>query len=297
MFADYESLVVADYHQKKVLNTLSPLLLDPTPARLKNECISVFNRRYNRRDETALKMFFEPKDGAMVAEQIIERYDTDKFKPLANYLKNQTTSTDRKNIELLAWLIDFQPRPYEFGRKYEPVVELTFATEEAKASNDQKGIENTAGPGGDEVNKKAGTIPVRGRRIIGVIAIASVIILLLAMGLKSWFEKDKYEMNSLTGLERCMYWTGDHYEPISCTKHGDTLVVALDSARLVNLKKISNTDTITYNAVGWVWYIKRNKQLEYYTAGGSHPEDPKLRLRPITAYIIGKHILNGQAAD
>ncbi len=49
---------------------------------------------------------------------IIQRCDTDKFRPLVNYLRGRSESTDEKNIELLAWLIDFPGRPWELGKTY-----------------------------------------------------------------------------------------------------------------------------------------------------------------------------------
>ncbi len=45
----------------------------------------------------------------------IRGFETDKFKPLDNYLKGHTERTDDKNLELLAWLIDFRHRPHIYG--------------------------------------------------------------------------------------------------------------------------------------------------------------------------------------
>ncbi|KAA8484050.1 hypothetical protein BDE36_3573 [Arcticibacter tournemirensis] len=56
--------------------------------------------------------FFERKVDADGYERVIRQFDTERFKPLCNFLKRRTNNTDEINIELLAWLIDFQPRPY-----------------------------------------------------------------------------------------------------------------------------------------------------------------------------------------
>jgi len=88
-----------------------------------------------------------------------------------------------------------------------------------------------------------------------------------------------------------MFWAGDHYQSISCTQHFvDTLVVALDSEKIIHFKKITRPDTITLNAVGCVWYVKYRGDIEYYTSDGFHPIDPQLRLKPITPYMIRKYI-------
>ncbi len=41
-----------------------------------------------------------------------EKVDLDKFKPMGNFLKRKTKSTDRTNLELIAWLIGFESRPF-----------------------------------------------------------------------------------------------------------------------------------------------------------------------------------------
>lgn len=117
-------------------------------------------------------------------------------------------------------------------------------------------------------------------------------ILLFTSALMYWSRNNKSATVSLDG-QQCMYWAGDHYEPVSCNQQFgiDTLVIALDSLRLYNFKKINTPDTITRSAIGKVWYIKLKNKLEFYTADGYYPADPKLRVKPITDYIINKYIL------
>jgi len=43
-------------------------------------------------------------------------------------------------------------------------------------------------------------------------------------------------------------------------------------------------------AIGYVWYVKLNGTIEFYTAEGYHPVRRELRLLPITLYMINKHI-------
>jgi hypothetical protein len=94
-----------------------------------------------------------------------------------------------------------------------------------------------------------------------------------------------------TGPQSCMFWAGDQYQQISCTQHhGDALIVAFDSVKLNDFKKITNPDTITIAAKGSVWYVKYRGEYEFYTSDGVHPIDPQLRLKPITAYILAHHV-------
>lgn len=271
MFGDYEELVLADYHQKRLANALRSRLIYPTPGKLKAECIFVLNERYSVKDNKILSDFFDLEIGQEISEQVIKRFDRDKFKPLYNFLNDPGIKTASKNVELLAWLIDFNPRPHELGRKYKP-------NDPGQASK-EKIIPQPVYSGKPYFNYKS------------IVVLAVILIVLIGSAMAYWLLDRKNSKTDLTGHERCMYWTGDRYVQISCSqKVEDKLVVALDSVRLVNLMRITNTDTITEGSIGKVWYIKRGGTLEYYTYGGMHPEDPQLRLRPITSYIINKYI-------
>jgi hypothetical protein len=297
MFADYRSLVLQDYAEKKVANKISQRLVHPTSAKLKEECKAVCSERFLRKDDNILRTFFGQSGDAKITLQAIERCETDKFKPLANFLKRLTNNTDDKNIELLAWLIDFQPRPYEFGKKYTNRAEMPDIDKEGIPGEGDKKEESSPEEAGDDREKeKITTIPKITSGIstsnskIKIAVIAAVILTFIGMFIY-WLWSSKASTIVLTGNERCMYWAGDHYQAISCSqKLGDTLVVALDSVKLNNFKRITDPDTITQKSKGVVWYVKVKGNIEFYTSGGYHPVDPQLRLKPITDYIINKYI-------
>ncbi|HVI46203.1 MAG TPA: hypothetical protein VM802_15110 [Chitinophaga sp.] len=117
---DYQKSVFADYQRKKTENALSPRLIHPTPAKIRDECIAVCEERYEAKDEQVLRTFFGKKDDLAAYIQAIRKYEPDRFKPLLNYLRGQVDSPDETNIELLAWLIDFEPRPYNDRHRYVP---------------------------------------------------------------------------------------------------------------------------------------------------------------------------------
>lgn len=115
MFADYQSCVREDYLKKKTAGKLSLHLAQPTPGSLKKACIAVYNNSFLKKDERLLEDFFERKVDATGYERVIRQFDTERFKPLCNFLREKTCNTEEINIELLAWLIDFHPRPYQTG--------------------------------------------------------------------------------------------------------------------------------------------------------------------------------------
>jgi hypothetical protein len=95
-----------------------------------------------------------------------------------------------------------------------------------------------------------------------------------------------------------MYWAKDHFQPIPCTqKVPNTLVVALDTVKVKNFKRITRPDTITNRAKGSVWYSKIDNEIEFFTADGEHPVVIGRRLKPITDYIIDKYIHPGVTSN
>lgn len=118
MFTNYADRVFETYQKKKERGLLSLNLAEPTPSKLKQECSIVYLERYKERDGKTLRLFFLPKDDASDYGLSIRNIDTDKLKPLSNFLRGRTVETDDKNIELLAWLIDFRPRPYDHTHDY-----------------------------------------------------------------------------------------------------------------------------------------------------------------------------------
>lgn len=133
MYPDYLSLVIEEYEMKLAQNAISQRLINPTPKSLREECYSVCSHRYHKKDEGALETFFGLQKDCAAYLKAIEMHDISKFKPLINYLNKRKTgraSTDKKNIELLAWLIGFEDRPFIHGKIYKKKTKQSGETEE-----------------------------------------------------------------------------------------------------------------------------------------------------------------------
>jgi hypothetical protein len=340
MFADYERLVLEDYQRKKNRNKLSSGLIHPTPAKIKKECVRLCKGEIQKKDEKVIREFCEEWDNTKTSLQSIDKCDVDKFRPLLNFLKGETTATDPKNIHLLAWLIDFPFRPFEHGKRYESLTDtevgveapwpLEEATIEASTSpenpsavnfekknvftEDKVGAERSDA-GAERIIKepvKCGNlsrpndvvratqpdiVPVKIKGRFRKVAVIGA--LLTVMGISGYWWWDTRQQAYITpGNGGCMYWATDHFQPIPCNqKISNTLVVALDSARVKNFKKINRPDTITNRAKGSVWYSKIDKKIEFFTADGEHPVFIGRRLKPITDYIIDKYIHPGMSLN
>lgn len=294
MFKDYSSCVQNHYQKKKDDGSLPSNLIQPTPAKIKNECISICDTRDLKRDEKFLKEFFGPRADVNEYQQAIKRFDTDKFRPLCNLLRGKVGSTDDKNIELLAWLTDFPLRPHRAGwtppddNNTKDSLNTTYDPGKTEDDTDKSwptpilsvATGDPAKPvGGLEAEKRASFANLFRKRL--------TIILSLGLALSCAIGYYVYYISKPT---ECMYWTGDHYAPISCArKIFNKTVIPMDTMMAAHFRKITRPDTITLKAQGSVWYSKIDGKVEFFTADGLNPEHPEKELRRATSYIIKKY--------
>jgi hypothetical protein len=326
---NYQDLVFASFKEKQGKGELYPTLLKPTTAKLKKECLRIYDKRYTVQDGDILSMFFDVDKIGTDFRQIISKADPDDFRPLLNHLKEKTGKTDDKNSELLAWLIDFQPRPSTVYYRgfYEPntgdghVVEevdnntatsctLTLDDNEVNTQENEKltdevkvediihaEIEVIAKDENQGTKDEPVTLP---QPFVGAPVdivepkvkskFRNAIVLSVVIALAGG---GSYAFLDNINAQ-CMYWTGDQYQSVGCSiKVDHATVIALDKEKLVGLKKINRLDTITEKDLGKVWYVKiKQDSAEFYTDSGTYPLNDKKRLMPMTPYILNKYILH-----
>jgi hypothetical protein len=289
LFPDYIEQVLLDYRRKRDDNKLPLGLVMPSPAELKKECLKACTHRYHTRDERTLTAFFDKGDSRETCLKAIERFEIDRFRPLANYLRGSTDTTNHKNIELLAWLIDFRGRPYDSSR---PLFDMGADTIDGDRDADvmEEGVPRQQEEEGlPPVSTRHRNFKFRAGLIGAVVTIFVVVgIVVVPIGGRPHFPA----LRPASEAGQCMYWADDHYEQIPCDQKPENgTVVPLDSERFVDLRRITDPDTITLASIGKVWYFKRRGgDIEYFTFGGDYPVDPTYRLLPLTGYMIRKHI-------
>jgi len=289
-FTDYKNEVLRVYQDNETIKGLE----DPKPKKLREYSLYILANRHSKEDEQMLKLFFDPDNDHGDLEKGIRAFDLDKFKPLIAFMLGRTTKTEDKNVKLLAWLIGFES--YERWRAHrrnsnslvslstmenkDNFSEPTLASDKVKRNVSEPEVEIGIKKRDNEEEKAAIKRPLKNGDkkwivyIIAVAAIAGVIFLVW-----EWRRP------------KCMYWAGDHYQPISCDKKIEgAMIIALDKDKVAHLKKIAHPDTITRNALGKVWYVKTNGKLEFYTDSGALPTDPLRKLMPMTEYIFEKYV-------
>lgn len=106
---DYKKVVLAYYEEKKNDGTLSPNLLDSTPGSIREQCILTYRKRCSTKDDEIIRLFFGNTNQECLA--LLEKSFAVKFRQLPKILKGDVDNPSIRYIELIAWLIDFEPRP------------------------------------------------------------------------------------------------------------------------------------------------------------------------------------------
>lgn len=107
---EYHKAVLNAYQTKLKDEHFSPNLSNPTPGSLREECIIVYyERNAVKKNDEVFRLFFKNADKGYY--NALENCRAEKFKQMPKILKGNVTRPGIKYIELLAWLIDFKPRP------------------------------------------------------------------------------------------------------------------------------------------------------------------------------------------
>lgn len=282
-FQEYRNQVLKAYQEKKQLGLLSLNLKRPTPAHLRDECLEVLTSRYLKTDDSLLRDFFGNHENYAAA---IRQIDIDKFKPLINYLDGKTKATEDKNIELLAWLIDFKERPFQFDYEGERTVAGSLSS--AHPENIPLSINEFTPKVKKEVvaNQKIQEPlnPLIRRKYLWSLMII-FLLLIATVGCFFWVKTHEQDKD-------CMYWTGNHFVSVDCSQHLPNIqTIALDTFELHQQFKVLHPESLDEAGIKKLWYSKVDKKIEFFNIGGTHPEHPEKQLKPITDYIIHKYIL------
>jgi hypothetical protein len=302
LFIDYTTLVFKAYEEKRDTSRLSQRLMHPTTANIKQECIYVYAERIEMGEEetNTLRSFFGVPPPRKSLGYVIERCKPDKFRPLQSFIRGEIKSPALVSVELLAWLIDFTPRPLDRAqallgntivRDYD-ADSIEANKDISKTDSDERNVKDgekvereeilmtknqeVKNPTDDPKNKK-----LRRSITIGLIAI------FVLLGTYLIWKKEKSKQMAFGSINTaCMYWAEDHYEAMPCNEERkDRLKLPMDQEKMKSFRKILREDTITEKSIGKIYYIKIDGKTEYYTAGGNHPINITRSLKPLSKYM------------
>ncbi|OCX54264.1 hypothetical protein BEL04_08380 [Mucilaginibacter sp. PPCGB 2223] len=291
MSPEYRAAVLKAYQEKRDSGNLSPNLIEPKSGTLKAECVTAFDW-YQSTDEATLQLFYGKKDNEKAYKQAVKNGVAETtFKALNNFLNDRTEAPVDRTIELLAFLIDFRPRPYRYGWKPNE----TQGETGGKTPPPPPPVNEDDDDTGETIKEN---LLARWMRFVNRknIAITALVIATLTGGLyalKNSAGKPPIKKTDSLSLSviptRHMYWNNDHYDTIPGSTPNSAPVLTLDTFRLAHFRQITDTSQINAQSIGHVWYFKTAKGLACFTAGGAYPLDTNRRLKPITLYMIDKY--------
>jgi hypothetical protein len=282
-FEQYKSAIKVKYEEKK-REDVSGILLNPTPAQLRNLCLMIFDNLLSKSDENIFRLFFNVKEEESLRKSM-EHFDIARFRPIISFLKGEKDSENSTRIELAAILIDFNPRPYNkylLNGKINEIgnVEVSSLMEKDEAGDENLPLDKWVEKGFEPKN-------------IGRFEKRKVVIFIVFLSL---FFMGYTVKNIIFPEKECMMWDGNHYEAVDCKNEklgiANISSVVVLNEDLLSFKKIEvNTNTIFFKkGKPIVWYGKSyDGNYEYFNQPGLHPETEKT-LKPISQYIIKKYI-------
>ncbi|GGH13509.1 hypothetical protein [Pedobacter zeae] len=285
---DYQDIVLAAYKKMRDNGKLRAILPRETTTKLRSAYLKVYESRHDPKDLDILAVFFDVDRMDCDFENILNKSEPDDYKALWKHIRGKTITTDEKNSDLLAWLIDLEPRPsssyYLSADKTIkiggiPINELFLPPVPPNPPGPQKP------PTEDPVY-----IPRFSPRYI----ILSCI-LLLFIGSTSFFawERIAASVRTPNAGENSMYWDGDHYEPVKAGQQEPGIaIIPLNLKKLEQQRKINLPDTLTSYSIGKVWYKGHGKDHEFFTDSGAYPLDTQRVLKPLSNIILTKYTSN-----
>ncbi|RZM30448.1 MAG: hypothetical protein EOO88_00830 [Pedobacter sp.] len=268
MSNEYQESVVTAYQNLKNESRLSMNLAHPSTANLRDECLRKISQGFTDSDEKVIRSFFGLPDDNNEYSKTIGSVDVDIFRQLVKVLNGQPLKTDQKNIELLAWLIDYQPRP-----------STEFYANPRTLPDEITGGTIVTGKNSTTLNIK-----------ILILIVGMSILLTWSGAFLLW--RNGYIIDSINYPEnaKCMHWVGNRYELIDCNeKSVRSGIIPLDPVKLSRFRRIMLRDTLTRNSLGKVWCANVGKDAVFFTDSGTNPIDSSKRLRSMTPYMLAKY--------
>ena len=279
----YENAIKEKYLNDKNSGELRPNLFKLTRGNLRTVCLNLIDENLSVDDQLVFKNYFKVREDKDLRRQI-EVYDIEGFRPIYNFLKGDTESIQSFDaLELIAVILNFHSRPYK-----------KYRIEDIK-NEDVESVEY-----GSHLENGKSTIVVKPKNkklFLWYSTMSAANRILLFIGGIMLISFVSLSINHVLKNEtRWMVWQEDHYVEIDLNteKYNINQLKLFKEERIELFKKISPicNETLFFNEDGSVkiWYEKnKDKELEYFTALGLHPETGKT-LKPITQYMIDKYI-------
>lgn len=285
----YQEEVLGKYKREKG-GDMRGYLAEPTCSQIRDACIYLLGRRNEKNDDYILNRFFEFNSEHDRLREI-ENFGIGKFKSIEKFLKGEIKQTSTKNINLISWLIDFHPRPYEEFLKSDNPTHTQEPEKQEIDHGDPLHIFDNQTPTAKP------KVPIKKRRRLIIRISTAIVCILVTFLILLFWPTHNNGLPNPSDMDECMAWADSLYVQVPCTskpysEHG-TKVEPMDRVRMNSFKKVEvGMATLFFSADDkpMLWYHKNKEgEIEYFTAPGLHPINGET-LRKITPYIIQTYV-------
>ncbi|MDI9310431.1 MAG: hypothetical protein QM535_09460 [Limnohabitans sp.] len=281
-YKDYIKGIKAKYEVER-MGIYSSYLSKPSPALLNDFCKILKQNDLSKKDQDIINLFYNSPN-----------FDNDKFKPICNFFKGKTETPNQDILDIMAFLVDFNPRPLgdflKKGNSFDINDDNKTIIEDGNSENDLKHKTPKTNTFNDLpiiIDKNHSEISNTLKRKRNIIITFILLIFTTSIFIYLAFIKHKPYLQ----------WNGDQYVEVDDEENlKNSLIPKIPyNESLLDFKKIEPTDTTTYfekDRKAKIWYGRdKNGNLDLFNGPGVgyHPESNK-SLNPITKYIINKHI-------
>lgn len=327
---DYKEAIKAKFEKEKV-GEFHAYLDNPSPANLRNLCLLKFDSGLNKIDKEIFKIYFSVNENEDLRSTIFN-FTVSKFKAIQTFLNEseKDKSTSILNLNLLAVLVDFEPRPFnKFSKPRSINAELSEENDSKEKgefvsskydlpdseNNDVVDKHANDNPQQPETNNKEEEEKPAPTPIFLVVdnSHAAETKPSISEGVKPKPKNWKkiagigFAGAALIALsykifvpnKECMKWCEDHYELVDCIsdKKGFAsydIIKPYDEIEFQRKKlKVCDTTCFFKNNKSVVWYNKHKGEIHCYNMDGRDPVTDK-ELDQITDYMVNKYFAKNE---
>ena len=287
---DYKAAIKIKFDKEK-LGEDHDYFESPSPATLRELCLLKFDNGLNSVDQDIFRIYFKSKPNEDLRNSIYN-FHIPKFKSIQSFLV--ATEKDKKtsilNLNLVAVLVDFNPRPFNKFLKNDSITD-EFITE--SDTQNATVVEDETINKLEEIDE---LLRIKPKSVMSFNTntlkkkIGFSIIGLLGMFSIGYTAKDV-----VFPEKTCMQWKEDHYELVDCVITANSFKETnkpepYDEIEFLRKKlKVSDTTTFFNGNKPLVWYSKVNNVVEFFNMDGYNPEN-KDELKEITPHMIKNHV-------
>ncbi|WP_444647617.1 hypothetical protein [Flavobacterium columnare] len=261
-YKDYITEIKAQYEVEKK-GIYASYLSKPSPALLNDFCKILKQKGLSQKDSMILETFYN-----------LPNFDVDKFRPICNFFKGKTSAPNQDILDVMALLVNLQPRPLGDFLKSKHNPPKNHAIDKTGSSVVLS-------------NKPMDLLP---KKMISSSRNRLLILICLFLCLSIIVYWNFKRENS------CLEWQNNRYIEVACNKEingfAELNTKVPYNERLLLLRRIIPNDTITYfkNDKAVIWYCKMDEDhIELFNQPGHHPVTNK-PLKAITEYIIERYL-------